>query len=64
MMDLKLDSLYKKPKVYGIAILSAVVMTALVLLIALGGEKQPVVVCVLSCFVCPADSGLPPADAL
>lgn len=40
MMDLKLDSLYKKPKVYGITILSAVVMTALVLLIALGGEKQ------------------------
>ena len=39
MMDLKLDTLQKKPKVYNIAVLSAVMLTALVLLIAFGGEK-------------------------
>lgn len=39
MIDLKLDTLDKKPKLYNIAVLSAVMLTALVLLIALGGEK-------------------------
>ena len=39
MIDLKLDTLRKKPKVYNIAVLSAVMLTALVLLIALGGER-------------------------
>ena len=39
MIDLKLDTLHKKPKVYNIAVLSAVMLTALVLLIVLGGEK-------------------------
>ena len=40
MMDLKLDTLHKKPKVYNLAVLSAVMLTALALLIALGGERQ------------------------
>ena len=39
MIDLKLDTLRKKPKVYNIAVLSAVMLTALALLIALGGER-------------------------
>lgn len=39
MMDLKLDTLDKKPKITSIAVLSAVMLAALVLLIALGGEK-------------------------
>ena len=38
-MDLKLDTLHKKPKVYHIAVLSAAVLAALVLLFALGGEQ-------------------------
>lgn len=39
MIDLKLDTLRKKPKVYNIAVLSAVMLTALLLLIALVGER-------------------------
>ena len=38
-LDLKLDTLNKKPKVYSIALLSAAMLALLVLLIAFGGEK-------------------------
>lgn len=39
MIDLKLDTLSKKPKVYNIAVLSAAVLAALVLLVSFGGER-------------------------
>ena len=39
-MDLKLDTLHRKPKVYHIAVLSAAMLAALILLFAFGGEKQ------------------------
>ena len=39
-MDLKLDTLHKKPKVYHIAVLSTAVLAVLVLLLFFGGERQ------------------------
>lgn len=40
MIDLKLDTLHKKPKVHNLAFLSAAVAVLLVLLFAFGGEGQ------------------------
>ena len=48
MIDLKLDTLGKKPKVYNIAVLSAVMLAALVLLIVFGKEKLIRISCLLA----------------
>ncbi len=46
-MDLKLDTLRKKPKVYHIAVLSAAVLAALVLLFAFSGDRYLLCSCLL-----------------
>ena len=46
-MDLKLDTLSKKPKVYNIAVLTAVIIVVLVLVFALGGAKELRLGCLL-----------------
>ena len=47
MLDLRVDTLNKKPKVYNIAALSACMAAALVLLFTLGGEREIPLSCLL-----------------
>ncbi len=46
-MDLKLDTLHKKPKVYNIGILTAVFSAGIALLFLFGGEKESRLSCLL-----------------
>ena len=57
-MDLKLDTLRKKPKIYNIAILSAAMLALLVLLFTFGGERQLRFSCLLLALFFLAAAGL------